>query len=102
MTAPLTKRQKEVLDAIAAWIKENGYSPSYEEIGAAVGVTSLATVATHLRYLRDKGYIRYGYNSTRSIEIIRESVRALKSCDAGHPICWFAGNCPACGMRGAA
>jgi len=99
---PLTKRQRQVLDATAAWIKKHGYSPSYEEIGAVVGVKSSATVYVLLRVLQRKGYIRRAYNSQRAIEIIPESVRALKSCDVGHPICWFAGDCPACGMRGAA
>ena len=28
----LTKRQKDVLDFLAEFVRENGYSPSYEEL----------------------------------------------------------------------
>ena len=54
----LTKRQKEILDFLKAFIDENGYSPSFEEICAAFGYTSLATVHEHLTNLATKGYIR--------------------------------------------
>ena len=102
MTAPLTKRQKQVLDAIAAFIKGEGYCPSYDELRGLIGVSSLASVHTLLKQLERKGYIRRAYNSQRAIEILPAQVRALRSCENGHAVCWFAGACPACGMRGVA
>ena len=103
MTAPLTKRQKQVLDAIAAFIKEHGYSPSYEEIGALLGISSLSTTFGLLARLEKKGYIaREQKYSVRSISIVPRQLRALKSCENGHAVCWFAGDCPACGIKGAA
>jgi len=44
----LTRRQKEVLDFIAAFVDENGYSPSYDEIAHALNLASLATVHKHI------------------------------------------------------
>jgi repressor LexA len=44
----LTRRQREMLDSIDAFIDENGYSPTLEEIGAALGLSSPATVHKHL------------------------------------------------------
>ena len=47
----LTRRQKEVLDYIAEYIQGHGYSPSYEEIGKALDLASLATVHKHISAL---------------------------------------------------
>jgi repressor LexA len=76
----LTKRQKEVLDFLVTFTNKNGYSPSFEEIGRALKLTSLATVHKHINTLERKGFIRRGYNQSRSIEVtqlpkpIREQV----------------------------
>ena len=67
---PLTKRQKEILDHIESFINEHGYAPSFEEIAAAFGYSSLATVHEHLSNLERKGYIRKAYNESRSIELV--------------------------------
>ena len=47
----LTKRQKQVVDFIAGFIRRNGYSPSFEEIAEELGLASLATVHKHLTAL---------------------------------------------------
>ena len=65
----LTKRQKEVLDYLENFINKRGYSPSFEEIGRSLKLTSLATVHKHLSTLEKKGFVRRGYNQSRSIEI---------------------------------
>ena len=67
---PLTKRQKEILDYIEAFIEEQGYAPSFEEIAESFGYSSLATVHEHLSNLERKGYIRKSYNESRSIELV--------------------------------
>ncbi len=67
---PLTKRQKEILDHIHAFIDEHGYAPSFEEIAKAFGYSSLATVHEHLSNLERKGYIRKSFNESRSIEVV--------------------------------
>jgi repressor LexA len=65
----LTRRQREMLDSIDAFIDENGYSPTLEEIGAALGLSSPATVHKHLQNLEAKGLIRRNWNHSRSIEL---------------------------------
>jgi repressor LexA len=67
----LTKRQKEVLNYLVGFINKNGYSPSFEEIAHAMKLTSLATVHKHLQTLEKKGFIRRGYNQSRSIEVVQ-------------------------------
>ena len=65
----LTKRQKEVLDFLRTFIDKHGYSPSFEEMAKSLKLTSLATVHKHVTTLERKGYIRRGYNQSRSIEV---------------------------------
>jgi len=65
----LTRRQKEVLDFIAAFIEENGYSPSYEELASGLSLASVATVHKHIEALESRGYLRRGFNQSRSVEI---------------------------------
>jgi repressor LexA len=67
----LTKRQKEVLNYLVIFSNKHGYSPSFEEIAKGMRLTSLATVHKHLSTLEKKGYIRRGYNQSRSIEVVQ-------------------------------
>ncbi len=65
----LTRRQKELMDFVARFIADNGYSPSYEEIAEGLGLASLATVHKHIQALEMKNYVRRNYNHSRSLEI---------------------------------
>jgi repressor LexA len=65
----LTRRQKEFLDFLVGFTDSNGYSPSYEEIASALDLASLATVHKHVSALEMKGYLRRGFNQSRSLEV---------------------------------
>jgi repressor LexA len=65
----LTRRQKEVLDFIADFVHDNGYSPSYEEIASGLKLASLATVHKHIAALETKHYVKRSYNQSRSLEV---------------------------------
>lgn len=47
-----------ILDFVNQFSKENGYAPSVREIGAAVGLTSTASVSYHLHQLQAKGLLQ--------------------------------------------
>ncbi len=66
----LTRRQKQVLDFLVGFINRRGYSPSFEEIGESLGLSSLATVHKHMQSLEKKGFIRRGYNQSRSVDVV--------------------------------
>jgi repressor LexA len=66
----LTRRQHEVLEVIRAFIGKNGYSPSLEEIGTELRLSSVATVHKHVSHLVQKGYVRRAWNQNRSIEVV--------------------------------
>lgn len=78
MNAPLTKRQREILEFLAGSIGKRGYAPSLAEIGEQFHLTSLATVHKHVVNLENKGYIRRNKFRIRSIEIVLH--RGLGSC----------------------
>src|ERR1700752_1799570 len=66
----LTKRQKQVLDFLIEFINQNGYAPSFEEMAHSLKLSSLATVHKHVENLERKGFIRRGYNQSRSIDVL--------------------------------
>jgi repressor LexA len=65
----LTKRQKEVIDFIADFVEQNGYSPSYEELAHGLNLASLATVHKHIQGLQDRNYLKRSFNQSRSLEV---------------------------------
>src|SRR5215472_8892019 len=67
----LTRRQKQVYDFLARFVEENGYSPSFEEIGEGLGLSSLATVHKHISNLEKKGLLQRDYNRSRSIDLLK-------------------------------
>ena len=66
----ITRRQKEVLDFLSGFTSRNGYSPSYEEIAAGLGLNSLATVHKHVTNLQSKGLLQRAHNRSRSIDVL--------------------------------
>jgi repressor LexA len=65
-----TKRQKQLLDYIAAYIERRGYSPTYEEMGRKLGVSSVATIFCHLRELAKKRLIKIYKGAVRGVELL--------------------------------
>lgn len=89
----LTKRQKQILDYITKYIKNNGYSPSLEETKRHFRLSSVATVHQHIGTLKEKGYLKKIENQPRSIELNRKkrisdlvSIPLLGTIAAGEPI----------------
>jgi repressor LexA len=66
----LTKRQEEILNYIKEYIVSNGYPPTVREIGEAIGLSSPATIHSHLSNLELKGYIKKDEAKNRAIELL--------------------------------
>lgn len=66
-----TKKQRELLGFIEAFISEHGYSPSYREIMNGLGYTSVATVSLHVNNLIRRGHLRKRDYSARSLEVVK-------------------------------
>ena len=67
---PLTRRQKEILTFLSTYLRENGYSPSMEEIATHFKMASLNGVYKHLKALQERGFISRLSNQARSIQIL--------------------------------
>jgi hypothetical protein len=70
-----TKKQKELLTFIEDFIAEHGYSPSYREIMAGTGHTSVATVSLHVNNLIKRGHLCKRDRSARSLEVVSPSAK---------------------------
>ena len=69
MAEALTGKRLQILECIAASLRERGYPPSVREIGEAVGLTSSSTVHAHLAVLQREGYLRRDPTKPRAIEV---------------------------------
>lgn len=75
----VTRRQKEVLDFLEAFVSRNGYSPSFEEIARGMNLKSLATVHKHITNLEKKGMLDRVHNRSRSIDVLPPGSRTRSS-----------------------
>lgn len=66
----LTNKQNQVLDYIKQSIAKNGFPPTVREIGAALGLSSSATVHAHITTLENKGYLKRVGAKNRAIELL--------------------------------
>jgi repressor LexA len=65
----LTGKRREILDFIAAQVRERGYPPSVREIGVAVGLASTSTGQAPLNTLQRQGYLRRDPTKPRALEV---------------------------------
>ncbi len=70
MSVKLTKKQLAVLNYLEDFTEENGFSPSYRESMAGLGLTSVSAVAEHIDNLVAKGALRKVPGAARSLEIL--------------------------------
>ncbi len=84
----LTGRQAEILRFINQFIKENGYSPSVEEIRKFFGFKSPNAVTCHLNSLRNKGFISRESSKARAIKMrfFNPGIPVIGKIAAGEPV----------------
>ena len=67
----MNEKQKEILEIIKTFIKENGYSPTIREICKLANIKSTAAVHAHIKKLKDEGHITTGIDMPRSIALTK-------------------------------
>lgn len=67
---PLTRLQQDVFDFICIYKDENGFPPSYSDIGKHFNFSSDGTVRTYLEHLEKKGFIKR-FGKARGIQILK-------------------------------
>lgn len=70
MSIKLTKKQLQVYNFISGFIKEHDYSPSYRDIQAGLGLSSVSSVAEHIDNLINLGVLRKSPGAARSLEVV--------------------------------
>ena len=68
----VSEKQKEILEIIKTFIKENGYSPTIREICRIANIKSTASVHGHIKKLKDEGHITSGVDMPRSIALTKK------------------------------
>lgn len=68
----LTKRQHELLSFLVDYQARNAVSPSYEEIGKALNLTSKSAVHGLVSGLVKRGYCKRSANKARAIKILKK------------------------------
>ena len=66
----LTAPQGEALNFIASFVRRHGWSPSYSEIAAGLGLRGRGAVHALVHHLQDRGAIRIAPGRARSITIV--------------------------------
>ena len=86
----LGAKRTQILDFILKYSSENGFPPSIREICDAVGLKSPSTVHSHLKILKENGYLDDNGGKTRSLTLVKQStakqVPILGTVTAGAPI----------------
>ncbi|MBR1777283.1 MAG: transcriptional repressor LexA [Alphaproteobacteria bacterium] len=67
----LTKRQYQLLMLIEKKLREDGVSPSFEEMKEAIGLKSKSGIHRLISGLEERGFIRRLPNRARALEILR-------------------------------
>ncbi len=80
----LTPKQKRLLDYIADYIDERGYSPSYDEMKQAMELSSVATIHKHVEALEERRYLRRTFNHSRSIDVTPAYAASRRQERGGH------------------
>lgn len=66
----ITKRQKDLLDFLGQFIKDNGFCPSYQEMADALNLKSKSGIHRLLNSLEERGKIKRLHSRARAIEVI--------------------------------
>jgi repressor LexA len=74
MPGVLYRKEREVLQYLAQFQKQFGYSPTLAEIAKATNHSSLSTVHAIIRSLVDKGYVQKVDGNTRVLKILNDNI----------------------------
>lgn len=73
------KTREAIMDFIRKFCADNGYPPSVREIGAAVGLSSPATIHRHIGILEKEGKLRRDPNRQRALTVLPAGLKEARS-----------------------
>jgi SOS-response transcriptional repressor LexA len=75
----LTPRQQEIFEWLAHYIFENGYPPTFRDIGKQFDISSPNAVQCHLKALEKKGKIKMVKHHSRGIRLVGIRFQPVRS-----------------------
>ncbi len=77
MPGVLYKKERELLEFLAQFQRQHGYSPTLKEMAEATGHRSVSTIHAIIRTLVDKGYVQKVDGNARVLKILHENVSSV-------------------------
>lgn len=74
-----TVRQREIFDYLVKFTEDNGYQPSYREIGQHFGIKSTRAVSDLIEALQRKGYLEKDHSRARSVSFTQRGIMSKNS-----------------------
>lgn len=75
----ITKRETQILYAIAEHIKHRGYPPTYREIKDTTGLRSTSTINLYVERLSEKGCLNHVAGSPRALTLTDKGHRVVRN-----------------------
>lgn len=76
--ATLTRRQRDILQSIRAYMDEHDHAPSIRDIQEACVISSPSVVSHHLGVVEARGYLRRTPGIPRSIVLLPPAYRVTR------------------------
>lgn len=77
MPGVLYKKERELLEYLAQFQRQHGYSPTLKEMADATGHKAVSTIHAIIRSLVDKGYVQKVDGNARVLKIMHENVASV-------------------------
>ncbi len=74
MPGVLYKKERELLEYLAQFQRQHGYSPTLKEMADATGHKAVSTIHAIIRSLVDKGYVQKVDGNSRVLKIMHENI----------------------------
>ena len=78
----MTRRQKQILSFIIKYKKNNGFTPSYQEMCDELGIKSKSQIHSIINNLEEQGYIQKIKGKKRNINVVplneKKEIQELK------------------------
>jgi len=84
----MTKNEQKLLNVIEYFITEKGYSPTYDDMAQAMGLSNRSSIVRYVKGLQSKGHIRIPEGKRKSVELIGQqfTLPLVGKVAAGQPL----------------
>ncbi len=77
MAGVLYNKERELLEFLAQFQRQHGYSPTLKEMAHATGHRSVSTIHSIMRSLVDKGYVQKVDGNARVLRILNDNITSV-------------------------